>query len=326
MPCSPAKARKLLKSGGAKKRWTKTGIFYIQLTTPTSKHTQELALGYDPGAKYDGICIASKNQMQMSGMLVVDNRIKKKMEQRRNMRRARRFRKTRRRPARFDNRKNPEGWLAPSIKAKVDMRIQFLKHLLAIYPVTLASVEDVKIDGNKLKGEKGRQYWTWVMLGKTKLYKWLEQQGLELELYEQPDTARARTEAGLKKISKKNAHVFESQAIDGLALCILAICTKNTTVTGFSVWRRPEQKRRQLHRFEPKKGGIRPPYGGSTALGYKKNTVVEYKDKLYRTGGTTKGRLSLHSFDYDNKRVMQNAKPELCKKLFVETWFQKKII
>jgi hypothetical protein len=325
MPCSPAKARKLLTNGGAVRKWTKTGVFYIQLTTTTGKHTQPLVLGYDPGAKYDGFCVTSEKQMQTSGMLVVDNRIAKKMEQRRNMRRARRYRKTRRRPARFDNRKKPEGWLPPSIKAKVDMRIQFLKHLLAIYPISTAIVEDVKIDGNKLKGQKGRQYWTWAMAGKTKLYKWLRER-TELTLSEPSDTAQARAEAGLEKISDKKAHVFESQAVDGLALCLLVIATKDTSVTGFSVWRRPEIPRRQLHRLEPKKGGIRSPYGGSMALGFKKNTVVEYKGQLYRTGGTTKGRLSLHSCDYKNRRVTQNAKPEQCKKQFVQTWFQEKVI
>ena len=325
MPCSPSKARKLLNNGGAVKKWTKTGMFYIQLTTSTSKHTQPLALGYDPGAKYDGFCVASEKQMQTSGMLVVENRIKKKLETRRNMRRARRFRKTRRRPARFNNRKNREDWLPPSIKAKVEMRIAFLKQLLAVYPITQAVVEDVKIDGNRLKGRKGRQYWTWAMVGKTKLYRWLEGR-TELSLCAPEDTARIRTECGLTKISEKKAHVFESQAVDGLALCLLAINTKDICVTNFSVWRRPEIPRRQLHKMRVQKGGRRPPYGGSVALGYKKNTVVEYRGKLYRTGGTSKGRLSLHSYDYDNWRVMQNARSEKCRKLFVQNWFYKKVV
>ncbi|SHN86559.1 RRXRR domain-containing protein [Desulfitobacterium chlororespirans] len=325
MPCSPVKARKLLQKGGAVKKWTEAGIFYIQLTTSTSKHTQPLVLGYDPGAKYDGFCIASKKQMQTSGMIIVENRIKKKLEQRRNMRRARRFRKTRRRPARFNNRKNRENWLPPSIKAKVEMRIAFLKQLLAIYPISQVVVEDVKIDGNKLKGQKGRQYWTWTMVGKTKLYRWLEAR-TELSLCEPEDTARVRKEYGLTKIGEKKAHVFESQAVDGFALCIATLGTQDKSVTSFSVWRRPENPRRQLHRLEPKKGGIRPPYGGSVTLGFKKNTVVEYKGKLYRTGGTTKGRLSLHSFDYDNRRITQNTKPEECRKVFVQSWFHKKVV
>lgn len=324
MPCKPSRARKLLKDGAAIKKWTKTGIFYIQLTTPTSKHTQPMALGLDPGANYDGICIATKKQMQMSGMLIVKNNIKKKIEARRNMRRARRWRNCRRRPKRFLNRTRKEGWLPPSIKAKVDMRISFIQSLFNIYPVIEFAVEDTKIDGNKLKGKKGRQYFTWVMTGKTKLYNFLKSKG-NLTLYNPEETTNSRLNCGLIKTPKKSELIFTSQAVDALALCRLQIGTQNLTVTSFTAWRRPEIPRRQLHRFEPAKGGIRSPYGGSIALGFKKNTVVEYKGKLYRTGGTTKGRLSLHSFDFENKRITQNAKPEDCKPLFRQTWFTKKV-
>jgi len=66
-------------------------------------------LGYDPGAHYDGFALVSARQIQTTGMLVVKNAISKKLERRRNMRRARRFRKTRQRPKRFDNRKRPAG-------------------------------------------------------------------------------------------------------------------------------------------------------------------------------------------------------------------------
>ena len=324
MPCSPSKARKLIKSGGAVKKWTKTGIFYIQLTTDTSKHTQPLVMGLDPGANYDGVCIASKKQMQMSGMLVVKNRIAKKMEQRRNMRRARRWRNCRRRPKRFNNRTRKEGWLPPSIKAKVDMRISLIKSLLSIYPITDFAVEDTKIGGNKLKGKEGRQYFTWVMVGKKKLYDFLKTKG-DLTLYRPEDTAYARHECSLIKTRKKGELVFTSQAVDALALCWLHSGTKNLSVTGFMAWRRPEIPRRQLHRFEPAKGGIRSPYGGSGAQGFRKNNVVWYREKLYRTGGSTKNRLSLHSFDFENRRITQNARPEECVTVFNQTWFSKKI-
>jgi hypothetical protein len=324
MPCKPSKARKLIKSGGAVKKWTKTGIFYIQLTTETNKHTQSLVMGLDPGANYDGICITSKKQMQMSGMLVVKNRIAKKMEQRRNMRRARRWRNCRRRPKRFNNRTRKEGWLPPSIKAKVDMRTSLIKSLLSIYPVIEFAVEDTRIDGNKLKGKEGRQYFTWVMTGKKRLYDFLKTKG-GLTLYKPEDTAYARLECGLIKTRKKGELVFTSQAVDALALCWLRSKTENLTVTSFTAWRRPETIKRQLHRLEPAKSGIRNPYGGSVALGFRKNTVVRYRDKLYRTGGSTKNRLSLHSFDFENKRVTQNAKPWECRPLFNQTWFSKKI-
>ena len=54
MPCKPAKACKLLRDGKAVKRWTKEGVFYIQLTWDTPKHIQPMCLGIDPGAKFDG--------------------------------------------------------------------------------------------------------------------------------------------------------------------------------------------------------------------------------------------------------------------------------
>jgi len=281
-------------------------------------------MGLDPGANYDGVCIASKKQMQMSGMLVVKNRIAKKMEQRRNMRRARRWRNCRRRPKRFNNRTRKEGWLPPSIKAKVDMRISLIKSLLSIYPITDFAVEDTKIDGNKLKGKEGRQYFTWVMVGKKKLYDFLKTKG-DLTLYRPEDTAYARHECSLIKTRKKGELVFTSQAVDALALCWLHSGTKNLSVTGFMAWRRPEIPRRQLHRFEPAKGGIRSPYGGSGAQGFRKNNVVWYREKLYRTGGSTKNRLSLHSFDFENRRITQNARPEECATVFNQTWFSKKI-
>lgn len=325
MPCSPSKARKLLKVGGAERKWTKTGIFYIQLTTPTSAHTQAMILGHDPGAHYDGIAIATAKQVQMTGMLEVKNRISKKLEQRRNMRRARRFRKTRRRPARFDNRKRPAGWLPPSIQAKVDMRKSFFKDLFAVYPITTAVVEDMRMDGNDLKGVTGRKYFTWTMENKRPFYDWIRGHAT-LVLYEASDTAQARTLLGLTKTKKKGEHVFTSQAVDGLTLAWMEAKTADLSVPSFTVWRKPEVPRRQLHRFEPEVGGIRKPYGGSHALGFKKNTVVWYRRQLYRTGGTTRGKLSLHTFDFANKRVKQNARSEECQPLFVQTWFTKRVI
>lgn len=319
MPCSPSKARKLIKSGGAIKKWTKTGVFYIQLTTETGKKTQQMAMGIDPGAKYDGYAIATKEQMQLTGMLTVKNTIKKKLKNRRQMRRKRRF-KLRRRPKRFNNRTRREGWLPPSMEAKSDMRIALIKNLLSIYPISDFVVEDMKIDGNKLKGRMGKQFFTWTMVSKGRLYSFLKNHGV-LHLEDASETKAVRQDLSLKKTKKKGELVFTSQAVDGFALCWLLLGTKNMNVPIFYAWKRPELKRRQLHRFEPLKGGVRNRYGGTTALGVKKNTVVEYKGELYRTGGTTEGRLSLHSFDYQNKRVTQNAKLENCRLLFHQTWF-----
>jgi len=57
MPCTAAKARILIKRGWARPRWSKLGIFYIQLTfspKPPVNANQKLVIGMDPGSSLRG--------------------------------------------------------------------------------------------------------------------------------------------------------------------------------------------------------------------------------------------------------------------------------
>lgn len=141
--------------------------------------------------------------------------------------------------------------------------------MFAIYPITTVVVEDMRIDGNDLKGVTGRKYFTWTMENKRPFYDWLRDRA-HLVLYEARDTAYVRHLLGLTKTKKKGEPVFTSQAVDGLGLAWMEAKTEDLRVPRFTVWRRPEVPRRHLHRFEPEKGGIRKPYGGSRAVGLKK--------------------------------------------------------
>lgn len=105
MPCKPAKARKLLRNGRANSKWSKLGIFYIQLTfDPKSElnKNQNVVIGIDPGSRFDGYAVTSKT-VNLTGMSELPSGIAYKLEIRRRMRRARRFRNTRRRECRFPN-------------------------------------------------------------------------------------------------------------------------------------------------------------------------------------------------------------------------------
>ena len=82
----------------------------------------------------------------MTAMLELPTGIAEKLENRRQLRRARRSRNCRRRPKRFNNRKRPEGWIAPSQKAKVDFRLKIISELCKLYPITGFAVEDVAFD------------------------------------------------------------------------------------------------------------------------------------------------------------------------------------
>ncbi|MFQ5796832.1 MAG: RRXRR domain-containing protein [Candidatus Bipolaricaulia bacterium] len=78
--------------------------------------------------------------------------------------------------------------------------------------------------------------------------------------------------------------------------------------------------RRQLHRFQPGKGGIRRRYGGTQSLGLKRGSWVKHpKWDICYVGGTVGNRISLHSLE-TGKRLTQKAKPEDCVLLTYSSW------
>lgn len=322
MPCTPAKAEKLLSGGVAKKCWNKLGMFYIQMLGETSKQVQIVALALDPGSKYEAVVIATKKQILTAAMLELPVGVARKMENRSIMRRGRRSRNCRRRPCRFDNRTRPEGWIAPSQKTKVNFKIKVLGELFRIYPLNQRNaIEDIRF--NHYKKSWGKQFST-AEIGKTMLYDWLKQRA-ELVLYEGHETNKMRKKLGLKKISSKSKRCPESHVTDAIALCDLLLGTTHTDIPEFYVISLPTLRRRSLHYQNPAKGNVRRVHGGTTALGIKKNTVVFYKGKLARTGGSTNGRISLHDMSVDCKRFTQNAKVEDLTFLFRQTIFSERI-
>ena len=114
MPCRPSKARKLLERGLAEKHWNKLGQFYLQLKFQPKLDlnvNQQVCLAVDPGSKWDGIAVISTKGVLTCGMLVLPSKVAEKLTQRRQMRRARHYRKTPRRAKRFDNRRRRDGLL-----------------------------------------------------------------------------------------------------------------------------------------------------------------------------------------------------------------------
>ena len=120
MPTKPSRARKWIRAGQAVGKFNKLGQYYVQLTfTPSGRETQPIAIGVDPGKKYSGIGVQSKNYTLWSAHLFLPfETVKKRMEQRRLMRRNRRGRRINRklpfglrshRQQRFDNRTNKKG-------------------------------------------------------------------------------------------------------------------------------------------------------------------------------------------------------------------------
>ncbi len=109
MPCTPRKARLLLKAGKAKV--VLAVPFTLQLLYGSSGYRQDVGLGVDAGTRHIGISATTKNEVFFEAEVHPRTDIEVLLATRRQFRRVRRSHKTRYRPARYANRKKPRGGL-----------------------------------------------------------------------------------------------------------------------------------------------------------------------------------------------------------------------
>lgn len=149
-----AKVRVLLKNGKAKV--IRRCPFTIQLLYPCDNQTQPISLGVDAGSKHIGISATTKGENTCAIVLyeadvALRNDIVELLSTRRELRRTRRNRKTRYRKARFNNRRRSDGWLAPSIREKIDTHLTVIANVHKILPITKITVETAQFDIQKIK-------------------------------------------------------------------------------------------------------------------------------------------------------------------------------
>ncbi|MBL7101121.1 MAG: HNH endonuclease [Nanoarchaeota archaeon] len=149
MPCSPRKAKMLLKEGKAKVAGRSP--FTIQLTTSTGEARQDITLGVDSGYSHVGLSAVSRKQELFSAEVSLRDDMVKLNSERRQYRRSRRSRKTWYRKPRFLNRKKDSGWLAPSIQHKLDSSFKLISKIKEILPIAKINVEVAAFDIQKIK-------------------------------------------------------------------------------------------------------------------------------------------------------------------------------
>lgn len=151
MPCSPRKARMLLKEDKAKV--VKRTPFTIQLKIDTPETTQPISLGVDAGYSNIGFSAITNTQELISGEVQLRKNVSKNISKRRIYRRARRSRKLWHRKPRFNNRASTKkkGWLAPSIQHKLDTHIKMIDKVKEILPITQINIEVASFDIQKIK-------------------------------------------------------------------------------------------------------------------------------------------------------------------------------
>ncbi len=149
MPCSPRKARRLLRAGKA--RVIHRTSFTIPLLYGSAGYKQPVSLGVDAGTKHVGLSAATEKQVLYEAEVLLRTDIQDLLSSRRAFRRARRNRKTRYRKPKFLNRKTQQGWLPPSIQNKRDAHIKVIRNVTKILPITKILVEVAQFDIQKIK-------------------------------------------------------------------------------------------------------------------------------------------------------------------------------
>ena len=145
------KVRRLLKSGKAKV--VKRCPFTIQLLYNSTDYTQEISLGIDAGSKHIGVSATTKSKVLYEADVELRNDIVNLLSTRRQNRRTRRDHKTRYRKPRFNNRVSckKKGWLAPSVRQKVNTHLTVVAKVHQILPITRIIVETASFDIQKIK-------------------------------------------------------------------------------------------------------------------------------------------------------------------------------
>ena len=153
------KVRHMLKDGRAKV--VKRTPFTIQLTYDSDEFVQPVSLGVMPGYEEIRICASTEKKELYSGSVTLRKDVTGLLEKRREARRTRRNR-LRYRHARFNNRvrTKKKGWLAPSIRQKIDSQVTTVKKVADILPVENVNIEVARFDIQKIMNPEiqGEEY------------------------------------------------------------------------------------------------------------------------------------------------------------------------
>ncbi|MBU2774215.1 HNH endonuclease [Acidithiobacillus ferrooxidans] len=174
MPCSEKRARLLLERGRA--RVHRMVPFTIRLVDRLQEDSvlQPVRLKLDPGSKTTGLALVREKEMVDAStgealrkavvLMLLELRhrghaIRDALTQRRAFRRRRRG-NLRYRPARFANRTKPEGWLAPSLRHRVDTTTAWVNRLRRWVPVSALSTMLHRFDTQALQNPEisGAEY------------------------------------------------------------------------------------------------------------------------------------------------------------------------
>ncbi|MER5627733.1 RNA-guided endonuclease IscB [Streptosporangium sp. NPDC002544] len=172
-PCHPARARRLLAAGRAVVHRHTPFVIRLKDRDAATSTVEGVHVGIDPGSKHTGLAVFTGQAGSRAGRYAIqlDHRgaaIRDKLTARSRYRRRRRGANLRYRSPRFLNRTKPKGWLAPSLRHRVDTTLSWMARLTRWAPVTAVHVEKVSFDTHALSAGKpleGAEYQQGTLAG-----------------------------------------------------------------------------------------------------------------------------------------------------------------
>lgn len=316
MPCHAARARQLVRQGKAIRRFDR-GLFYIKLTDRESGDIQPIAIGIDPGSKKEAYTIKSEHHTYLNIQADAITWVSEAEQQSTMMRQNRRQRNTPYRMCRT-NRNQGQFRLPPSTRARWSWKLRLCDWLSRYYPIETYVVEDIAAISKKSQ-KKWNKSFSPLEVGKTWFYQELGKLG-EVKLIKGYETYTERNLLGLKKSTNKMSESFDAHCVDSWTIA-------NWYIGGHTA---PDDKamlyiiplrfhRRQLHKLQFAKGGIRRREGGTMSIGLKRGSWVKHsKYGVCYIGGTTNGLISIHSMQ-DGLRIAK-VKPATLQFLSRSSW------
>jgi 5-methylcytosine-specific restriction endonuclease McrA len=160
MPCTPRRARLLL----ARKRAVvhRLSPFTIRLKDRRVQESalQPVVLKIDPGSKTTGLALARVEEtsegevhhaLHLAEVSHRGEEIRERLRKRAVYRRRRRSTNLRYRQPRFLNRRRPPGWLAPSLRSRIDNVLSWARRYRRWIPLVRLDVERVRFDTQLLQ-------------------------------------------------------------------------------------------------------------------------------------------------------------------------------
>ena len=156
--------RKLLREGRASV--VRRTPFTVKLNYETSSYVQDVSLGIDAGSEHIGVSATTERKGLFASEVSLRTDITDLLSTRREKRRTRRNRRRYRKP-RFNNRRRPEGWLAPSVRNRVNVHLKVIRMVHELLPITKTTIEVAQFDTQKIKNPSvsGEEYQQGEQLG-----------------------------------------------------------------------------------------------------------------------------------------------------------------